>query len=176
MMGLKSCCKIDQQYHLFILSSPEPVFDLFDFVLIIESTMPQIVADLHLHSHFSRATSKDLTLEQLWRWAQLKGVSLIITGDIAHPGWLKEIRQKLEPAEGELFKLKDEISKPLLATVPPPCRSDVRFLLGGEVSNIYKKTGATRKVHHMLYLPDLASVERLQARLERCLLYTSRCV
>ena len=68
--------------------------------------MPPIVADLHLHSHFSRATSADLTVEQLWRWAQLKGVDLLITGDIAHPGWLKEIKAKLQPVEGELFKLK----------------------------------------------------------------------
>ncbi|MFN8445796.1 MAG: UvrD-helicase domain-containing protein [Caldilineaceae bacterium] len=129
--------------------------------------MPSIIADLHLHSHFSRATSADLTLEQLWRWAQLKGVGLLITGDIAHPGWLKEIKEKLEPVEGELFKLKDELARSLQATVPPACRSEVRFLLGGEVSNIYKKHEATRKIHHMLYLPDLTSVEIFQARLER---------
>jgi DNA helicase II / ATP-dependent DNA helicase PcrA len=67
----------------------------------------KFVADLHLHSHFSRATSKDLNFEHLSKWAQLKGVHVVGTGDIAHPGWLQEMKQKLEPAEEGLFRLKD---------------------------------------------------------------------
>ena len=68
----------------------------------------KLVADIHLHSHFSRATSKNLTLEHLWKWAQLKGVQVVATGDIAHPGWLAELQAKLAPAEDGLFQLKPE--------------------------------------------------------------------
>ncbi len=126
-----------------------------------------LVADLHIHSHFSRATSKDLTFEQLARWAQLKGVHVVGAGDIAHPGWLAEMRAKLEPAEPGLYRLKEELAAAVQAQTPPPCRAPVRFLLAGEISNIYKKAGATRKVHHLVFAPDLDAVERLQARLER---------
>lgn len=126
-----------------------------------------LVADLHIHSHYSRATSKDLTFEHLARWAQLKGVHVVGTGDIAHPGWLAEMRARLEPAEQGLYRLKDEFAAAVQAQTPPACQAPVRFLLAGEISNIYKKAGATRKVHHLLFAPDLDAVERLQARLER---------
>jgi uncharacterized protein (TIGR00375 family) len=126
-----------------------------------------LVADLHIHSHFSRATSKDLTLEHLARWAQLKGVHILGTGDVAHPGWLAEMRAKLEPAETGLYRLKDEYASAVQALTPPACQAPVRFLMAGEISNIYKKAGATRKVHHVVCAPDLDAVERLQARLER---------
>jgi uncharacterized protein (TIGR00375 family) len=126
-----------------------------------------LVADLHIHSHYSRATSKDLTFEHLARWAQLKGVHILGTGDIAHPGWLAEMRARLEPAEPGLYRLKDEFAAAVQAQTPPACQGPVRFLLAGEISNIYKKAGATRKVHHMVFAPDLDVVERLQARLER---------
>jgi DNA helicase-2/ATP-dependent DNA helicase PcrA len=129
--------------------------------------MPNIVADLHIHSHFSRATSQDLNLEQLSRWAQIKGVQVVATGDIAHPGWLTELKEKLEPAEEGLFRLKAEIAAAVQAEVPAACQGPVRFLLGGEVSNIYKKHGAVRKIHHLLFVPSLAAVERLQASLEK---------
>ncbi len=65
----------------------------------------KLVADLHLHSHYSRATSRELTLEHLWKWAQLKGVQVVATGDVAHPGWLAEGREKLVPAEGGPVRL-----------------------------------------------------------------------
>lgn len=126
-----------------------------------------LVADLHIHSHYSRATSKDLTFEHLARWAQLKGVHVVGAGDIAHPGWLAEMRARLEPAEAGLYRIKDEFAAAVQAQTPPACRAPVRFLLAGEISNIYKKAGATRKVHHVVCAPDLDAVERLQARLER---------
>ncbi|MBX3010175.1 MAG: UvrD-helicase domain-containing protein [Caldilineaceae bacterium] len=129
--------------------------------------MNKYVADLHIHSHYSRATSKDLNLEQLSRWAQLKGVQVVATGDIAHPGWLAELQAKLEPAEDGLFQLKPEITTAIQATVPPACQAPVRFLLGGEVSNIYKKNGAVRKIHHLIFMPTFAALTRLQGRLER---------
>ncbi|MFO7633885.1 MAG: UvrD-helicase domain-containing protein [Caldilinea sp.] len=126
-----------------------------------------LVADLHIHSHFSRATSKDLTLEHLWKWAQIKGVTVVATGDIAHPGWLAEMQQKLAPAEPGLFRLKDEFTASVIADVPAACRDEVRFLLGGEISNIYKRHGKTRKVHNLIFAPDLDTVGRIQVRLER---------
>ncbi len=127
----------------------------------------KIVADLHIHSHHSRATSKDLTFEHLWKWAQIKGVQILASGDVAHPGWLQEMRDKLEPAEDGLFRLKDEVAAPLRDQVPAACRGTVRFLLGGEISNIYKRHDAVRKVHNLIFFPDLAAVERAQIALEK---------
>jgi DNA helicase II / ATP-dependent DNA helicase PcrA len=126
-----------------------------------------ITADLHIHSHYSRATSKNLTFEHLWKWAQLKGVHLLATGDIAHPGWLQEMHEKLEPAEEGLFRLKEEHAAAMRPDVPPPCQGTVRFMLGGEISNIYKKNGAVRKVHNLIFAPSLQAVEEIQARLEK---------
>src|SRR5215216_5264697 len=111
--------------------------------------MPKFVADLHIHSHFSRATSRDLNFEHLAKWAQLKGVQVVGTGDIAHPGWLAEMKAKLEPAEEGLFRLKSGIAEAVAAEIPDACQGDVRFLLAGEVSNIYKKSDQVRKIHHL---------------------------
>jgi PHP family Zn ribbon phosphoesterase len=85
--------------------------------------MNQFVADLHIHSHYSRATSKDLDLEHLSLWAQWKGVHLVATGDIAHPGWLAELKEKLEPAEEGLFRLKADLLPPIKAQTTPSAKS-----------------------------------------------------
>ncbi|MBK8049974.1 MAG: hypothetical protein IPK16_24440 [Anaerolineales bacterium] len=127
----------------------------------------KLVADLHIHSHFSRATSKDLTFEHLHKWAQIKGVQVVATGDIAHPGWLQEMHAKLEAAEDGLFRLKEELASAIREQTPAACRTPVRFLLGGEISNIYKRGGKTRKIHNIVFAPSLDAVERLQTRLER---------
>ena len=127
----------------------------------------KLVADLHIHSHFSRATSPNLTFEHLTRWAQLKGIHVVGTGDIAHPGWLAEMREKLEPAEDGLYRLKTDLVAAVQAQVPPACHTPVRFMLGGEISNIYKRGDRTRKVHNIVFAPSFDAVERLQARLER---------
>ncbi len=127
----------------------------------------KLVADIHLHSHYSRATSKNLTFEHLWKWAQLKGVQVVATGDIAHPGWLQELQEKLEPAEDGLFKLKSDYAAALADEVPAACRGTVRFLIGGEISNIYKKFDRTRKVHNIVFAPSVEATARLQAELEK---------
>ncbi|MBX2997800.1 MAG: UvrD-helicase domain-containing protein [Caldilineaceae bacterium] len=127
----------------------------------------KLTADLHIHSHYSRATSKDLTFEHLWKWAQIKGVHIVGTGDIAHPGWLREMREKLEPAEEGLFRLKDEIAAAMRPDVPAACQGRVRFLLAGEISNIYKRHDAVRKVHNVIFAPSLAAVEKIQTALEK---------
>ncbi len=127
----------------------------------------QLVADLHIHSHYSRATSKDLTLDNLARWAQIKGVNLVGTGDISHPGWLQEMRANLEPAEQGLYRLKPEVAAHVEQATPVACRGITRFVLAGEISNIYKRHGATRKVHNVIFAPSLEVVERIQTALER---------
>lgn len=126
----------------------------------------KFVADVHLHSHFSRATSKTLNLEQLSKWAQLKGVTVVGTGDIAHPGWLQEMKDRLEPAEPGLFRLKQELSRSLDAEVFKACRMPVRFMLAGEISNIYKKNDKVRKIHHVVFMPSFEALEKFQAKLE----------
>ncbi|MDQ1301001.1 MAG: hypothetical protein QG637_922, partial [Chloroflexota bacterium] len=127
----------------------------------------KFIADLHIHSHFSRATSPNLTFEHLTRWAQLKGIHVVGTGDIAHPGWLAEMREKLAPAEAGLYRLKDDFAGAVQAQTPPACHAPVRFILGGEISSIYKRGGRTRKVHNIVFAPSFEAVERLQARLEK---------
>ncbi len=127
----------------------------------------RLVADLHIHSHFSRATSGNLTFEHLTRWAQLKGLQVVGTGDISHPGWLAEMREKLVAAEEGLFRLRDDLAALVGNDTPPACRGPVRFILSGEISNIYKRGDRTRKVHNVVFAPSFEAVEKLQARLER---------
>ncbi|PKU22729.1 UvrD-helicase domain-containing protein [Telmatospirillum siberiense] len=124
-------------------------------------------ADLHVHSKYSRATSRDLDLERLAWWAAVKGIEVVGTGDCVHPGWVAEIKEKLEPAGGGLYRLRQEIRDEIGKTLPAACRNDVRFLLTTEISTIYKKGDKTRKVHHLVCLPDLDAVDRLAGKLAR---------
>jgi len=126
----------------------------------------KFIADLHLHSHFSRATSPQLDLEHLSKWAQLKGVTVVGTGDFTHPGWLDEVEKKLEPAEEGLFRLKEEFARTTQAEIPKACRGEVRFMLTTEISNIYTRHGRGRKVHNLIFAPSLAIARKIQARLE----------
>jgi uncharacterized protein (TIGR00375 family) len=118
----------------------------------------RFIADLHVHSHYSRATSKDMCPEGIWKWAQLKGISVIATGDFTHPGWLKELDTKLDRAGNGLFTLKKEFRSD---DVPASCKSDVQFILSAEISCIYSKNGKTRKVHSVVLAPDFAAAERI---------------
>jgi uncharacterized protein (TIGR00375 family) len=124
-------------------------------------------ADLHIHSPYSRATSPESTLAGLAGWARIKGIQIIGTGDFTHPGWFRHLKEELEPAEPGLFRLKNEaaIVSPLPGMTSSPDR--VRFLISAEISSIYKRHGVVRKVHNLLYVPDFASAERLNARLAR---------
>ncbi len=124
-------------------------------------------ADLHVHSKYSRATSRDADLEHLAEWAGRKGLAVVGTGDFTHPAWLAELRAKLVPAEPGLFRLQPELAAAIAARLPAACQTPVRFMLEVEISTIYKKDGLTRKVHHLIYVPDFAAAERLIARLAR---------
>ncbi|MCR4338062.1 MAG: endonuclease Q family protein [Candidatus Omnitrophica bacterium] len=122
-------------------------------------------ADLHLHSHYSRATSKNLNLEYLALWAQLKGIQVVGTGDFTHPSWMKELKEKLEPAEEGLFRLKDQYAKATERELPAACKGEVRFLLTVEISNIYKRLDKVRKVHNLVFAPHFAAAEKTQKEL-----------
>ena len=127
----------------------------------------KFIADLHVHSKFSRATAKNLDLENLYIAAQLKGIKVVGTGDFTYPAWFAEICEKLEPAEEGLFKLKDDIASACDEQVPISCRKPVRFILSTEISNIYKKNDKTRKNHNLVLVPDLAVAEKFSAKLDR---------
>jgi len=125
------------------------------------------VADFHIHSRYSRATSKNLCFETIYQWAKLKGVSLIGTGDFTHPAWLAEIKEKLTPDGKGLFKLKDENIPSLNIKLPSQNLSPIRFMITCEISNIYKYDGKMRKVHNLICMPDFDSASRFANRLDR---------
>jgi uncharacterized protein (TIGR00375 family) len=122
-------------------------------------------ADLHVHSKYSRATSRDADLEHLALWARRKGLTVVGTGDFTHPAWFDEIRAKLVPAEPGLFRLRPDIEREVERQLPPSCHGITRFLLEVEISTIYKKGDRTRKVHHLLYAASLDTAARIRARL-----------
>lgn len=122
------------------------------------------IADLHVHSHFSRATSKDLNLETLYQWARIKGIHVVGTGDFTHPQWFKEIREKLEPDGNGFFRLKDPPRDPALPGMKVR-DTDVRFCLSTEISSIYKHGDKVRKNHNLVYAPDFDTVARINTRL-----------
>lgn len=124
------------------------------------------VADLHIHSKFSRATSASLDFPNLYHWAMNKGVQVVATGDFTHPGWVKEIEQYLEPAtENGLYQLKEEYRRAVCPDIPLEKQFPVRFILSVEISCIYKKNGRTRKVHNVFYAPNLEVVRKINKKL-----------
>jgi uncharacterized protein (TIGR00375 family) len=105
-----------------------------------------------------------MNLESLWKWAQLKGITVIGTGDFTHPKWFDEIKEKLEPAGNNLFKLKDTLQ---INDIPPSCRSEVYFMLTAEISSIYSKKERTRKIHNLVFAPDFSIAARINTLLSR---------
>jgi DNA helicase-2/ATP-dependent DNA helicase PcrA len=136
--------------------------------MISSMTKMEVIADLHIHSHFSIATGRDADLEHLDLWGRYKGVQVVGTGDCTHPRWLADLAAKLEPAAAGVYALKPGLALPLNLTGPPwEAVAPVRFVITGEVSTIYKKGGKVRKVHLLLVLPDLAAAQQLSQRLGR---------
>ena len=116
----------------------------------------RFIADLHIHSHYSISTSPQLTPEHLEAWAGIKGIGVVGTGDFTHPGWLEELKEKLEPAEEGLFRLKREwrLEQPdASGPYPPAGPPAIRFLLSAEISNIYRRAERVRKVHNLILVP-----------------------
>ncbi len=124
----------------------------------------RFIADLHIHSKYSRATSKDMSPESIWKWAQLKGITVIGTGDFTHPKWLNELKEKLDPAGNGLFRLKKEF---LSDDIPDSCKADVYFLLSAEISCIYSKNGKTRKIHSIIFAPDFSDAATINSALSK---------
>ena len=128
------------------------------------------IADLHIHSRFSRATSKQLTPAHLAAWARCKGIDLLGTGDFTHPQWREELRTPLvEDADSGLYRLRQGMAETpdflegdggLLHDAEP------RFILQTEISSIYKRHGKVRKVHNLVFVPTLEDADKLSRRLE----------
>jgi len=122
------------------------------------------LADLHIHSPFSRGTSPTCDLAHLFAWARVKGIQVVGTGDFTHPAWFATLQEQLVPAEPGLFRLKDENVAAALPEVAPE-EAAVRFVLTAEISSIYKRDGRVRKVHNCLFVPDFQAASRINATL-----------
>ncbi len=120
----------------------------------------RFICDFHLHSKYSRATSKDMDLENLYKWAKIKGIHLLGTGDFTHPLWFKEIKGKLEPLGNGLLKLRNGAIKNNNHK-----NNELLSILTTEISCIYSKNNRTRKIHVIIFAPDLATVEKINAHL-----------
>ncbi|MCA1956604.1 UvrD-helicase domain-containing protein [Zymomonas sp.] len=129
--------------------------------------MKRFWADLHVHSRFARATSRNLDLEHLALGSAEKGIQLVATGDCTHPTWRQEMKERLYAEGNGLFRLKPEIEEPLMATLPSGCQKKVRFIISGEISTIYKKGDKTRKVHHLVYHSSFDAVDRFAEKLAK---------
>ena len=110
--------------------------------------MARFIADFHIHSRYSRACSKDLTVSELAKWAKVKGIGVLGTGDFTHPRWLEELKEELRDAGSGLYE-----------------HAGVRFLLTAEVNTLFYKSGRAHQIHHLLFLPSLEAAERLNTAL-----------
>ena len=128
----------------------------------------KFVADLHLHSKYSRAVSQDMTLENIAKYAQLKGISTVATGDFTHPFWFDQLKSQLEEAGNGLYRLKSTIDNEQLTSDRSNVKgqmSDVYFLLSCEISSIYSQGGRGRRIHNLFFFPSLASVSKFNKKL-----------
>lgn len=127
----------------------------------------RIVADLHIHSPYARAVSKDMTLENLDYWARLKGITVMGAGDFTHPQWMKEIKTKLESAEPGLYKLNPQSTNSKAQIKPKTQNTNIetRFLLTVEISSIYSKNGRVRRIHNLIFAPSIETAEKINAAL-----------
>lgn len=111
----------------------------------------RIIADFHIHSKYSRATSKEMVLPEISKWAKLKGIDLVGTGDFTHPLWLGHIKQELKEDGSGLLSTKDG--------------KDPKFILTGEVSSIYTQAGKVRKVHTIIFVRDIKTASKINEKL-----------
>ncbi len=116
----------------------------------------RVIADLHIHSKYSRATSARMDIDEIKHFAPIKGVNLVGTGDFTHPRWLRELREKLAESS----------NAGLYSPVEPP-NASVRFMVTGEVSTIFTSDGETKKIHHLILTPSLEIAEQINDRLAR---------
>jgi len=113
----------------------------------------KIIADLHIHSRFSRATSKRINIQEIARFAKIKGLNLLGTGDFTHPKWMKELRENLiEVPNAKLFK-------------PTKTVNSTYFMITGEISTIFMFRGETKKIHHLILTPSFETAVQINDRL-----------
>src|SRR6266566_4842602 len=124
-------------------------------------------ADLHIHSKFSRACSKDCDIEHLSWWALRKGLRVLGTGDFTHPAWSAELKETLVEAEPGLFRIRPDLEQRLFRDTPASCAGTVRFMLSVDTASLYRRDDRTRKVHHLLYAPSFEAADRITAALAR---------
>ena len=110
--------------------------------------MPEFVADFHIHSRYSRACSKDLSVPELAKWAKRKGIGLLGTGDFTHPLWLQELQERLRETGRGFFEF-----------------DGAHFVLTAEVNTLFYKRGKAHNVHHVLLAPSFEAVERINQEL-----------
>lgn len=129
----------------------------------------RFVADFHLHSHFSRATSREMNPLSLWKWGQIKGCSVLGTGDFTQPKYFEELKEKLEPANetNGLFQLKKEFTKEIEKEIPSLCRTPMYFMLSVEISCIYKRNGKVKKMHCLVIAPNFETVSKINRELQK---------
>ncbi len=128
----------------------------------------RFICDFHIHSRYSRATSRQMEPETLARWSAIKGINVLGTGDFTHPFWLKELKEKLEPAEKGLYKLKNPDFKPKENSefnISRQALEKMRFILTAEISSIYSKKGKVRRVHNVIFAPSFETAEKINAKL-----------
>ncbi|MFH0814813.1 MAG: endonuclease Q family protein [Candidatus Falkowbacteria bacterium] len=118
----------------------------------------RVIADLHIHSKYSRATSKQMDVEHLDLWARKKGIQILATGDFTHPQYLKELKEKLVEDGSGLLKLVN-------SDLPATSLQATSFLLSSEISCIYKDKEKTRRLHLLLFAPSFAAVDKFNAEL-----------
>jgi PHP family Zn ribbon phosphoesterase len=122
----------------------------------------QVVADLQLHSKYSRAVSPQMTIPNIGLWSARKGIGLVATGDWTHPLWIREIQANLEETGNGLLKLKDSSILLEYEKLVEPL-----FLLATEVSCIYSQGGKLRRVHVLIWVPTIASAEKIIEAMSR---------
>lgn len=109
----------------------------------------EIISDIHLHSRFSRATSKEITIPNLIKYAKIKGLSLLGTGDFTHPMWIKELKSNLKDDGYGILKTSEGFP----------------FILQTEIANIYTQDGKGRRVHNIILAPSFDVVEQINEEL-----------
>jgi len=124
----------------------------------------KFVADLHLHSKYSRAVSQNMTLENIAKYAQLKGISTVATGDFTHPFWFDQLKTELVDAGNGLYRLKTNDQR-LTQKDQALDEKEVYFLLSCEISSIYSQGGKGRRIHNLFFFPSLASVSKFNKKL-----------
>lgn len=127
-----------------------------------------LIVDLHIHSRYSRATSKESTLEGLYRWGKIKGINIIGTGDFTHPEWFAEIQEKLVPDAGGFYRLRNDLVMQIDRELPPSVREKlILFVPTAEIATIFSRGGKVRKLHQLIVMPNFERVSELNSRLGR---------